>query len=94
MLLEDEDWDDEDHEEEDEDGTEHSGTEHSGTEHSEDHEEDEHEDVLTSFDEDPCYEDSRPEMMSSKSLYAASSHLALWMLAFGSLSLWFSGLGF
>ena len=94
MLLEDEDWDDEDHEEEDEDGTEHSGTEHSGTEHSEDHEEDEHEDELTSFDEDPCYEDSRPEMMSSKSLYAASSHLALWVLAFGSLSLWLSGLGF
>ena len=73
MLLED-DWDDafhEDHEEEDEDGF---------GEDSEDHEEDEHEDEEdepTSFDEDSCYEDFQPEVLSSESSYAASRHLAL-----------------
>lgn len=88
LLLED-DLDDgfhEDHEEEDEDG---SG------EDSEDHEEEEHEheeDELTSFDEDPCYEDSHEDsqpVMSPKSSNAASHHLAFGVLAFGSLSLLF-----
>lgn len=54
-------------------------------------EEDEHEDKEDepfSFDEDPCYEDFQPEVLSSESSYAASRHLALGVLAFGGLSLW------
>mmetsp|Transcript_7510 Transcript_7510/g.17513 ORF Transcript_7510/g.17513 Transcript_7510/m.17513 type:complete len:476 (-) Transcript_7510:758-2185(-) len=61
------------------------------------HEEDEHEeDELTSFDEDPCYEDSHEDsqpVISPKSSNAASDHLAFGVLAFGSLSLWLRELG-
>mmetsp|Transcript_8840 Transcript_8840/g.20288 ORF Transcript_8840/g.20288 Transcript_8840/m.20288 type:complete len:487 (-) Transcript_8840:744-2204(-) len=82
----------EDHEEEDEDG---SGED--SEDHEEEHEEDEHEeDELTSFDEDPCYEDSHEDsqpVISPKSSNAASDHLAFGVLAFGSLSLWLRELG-